>query len=40
MISVIIAKPRDGELEIDTWLMSCRVLGGKVETAVLEKLCA
>lgn len=40
MISVIIARLREGALEIDTWLMSCRVLGRKVETAVLQKLCS
>ncbi|PXW27251.1 HAD-IIIC family phosphatase [Paraburkholderia caballeronis] len=40
MICVLIARPRDGALAIDTWLMSCRVLGRKVETAVLQKLCA
>jgi FkbH-like protein len=40
MISVIIARLREGALEIDTWLMSCRVLGRKVENAVLQKLCS
>jgi FkbH-like protein len=38
MISVIIARPKAGEpdaIEIDTWLMSCRVLGRQVETAAL-----
>jgi FkbH-like protein len=39
MISVIVARLREDELEIDTWLMSCRVLGRKVEYAVLQKLC-
>ena len=41
MISVILCKPLDHEtLEIDTWLMSCRVLGRRVEEAVLyEILC-
>ena len=40
MISVVIARPTDqeGELAIDTWLMSCRVLGRQVEHAVLNIL--
>ena len=39
MISVVIAR-RSGlhELEIDTWLMSCRVLGRRVENVVLQEL--
>ena len=40
MICVIIARRCGSDLEIDTWLMSCRVLGRKVETAVLQKICA
>ncbi len=40
MISVIVAKPEDGgdgkALVIDTWLMSCRVLGRQVECAALD----
>jgi FkbH-like protein len=36
MISVIIGKiADDGTLELDTWLMSCRVLGRQVEEATL-----
>lgn len=39
MISVIICRDRgDATWEIDTWLMSCRVLGRGVETAVLTEL--
>jgi FkbH-like protein len=40
MIAVVIAKlaPRSGELMIDTWLMSCRVLGRQVEHATLNLL--
>jgi FkbH-like protein len=40
MISVIIARPESlsGALEIDTWLMSCRVLGRQVEEASLNLL--
>jgi FkbH-like protein len=41
MISVVICRPSGlGDWEIDTWLMSCRVLGRKVEHMVLgEVLC-
>ena len=42
MISVLIALPssagNEGELRIDTWLMSCRVLGRQVEQEVLNLL--
>jgi predicted enzyme involved in methoxymalonyl-ACP biosynthesis len=39
MISVVICRPGDvGVWDIDTWLMSCRVLGRKVEHAVLREL--
>ena len=39
MISVIICKPTaDGNWEIDTWLMSCRVLGRGVEKMVLRHM--
>ena len=39
MISVVICRPGDpGVWEIDTWLMSCRVLGRKVENMVLREL--
>jgi FkbH-like protein len=39
MISVIICRPGDhGPWDIDTWLMSCRVLGRKVETMVLREI--
>jgi FkbH-like protein len=40
LISVILSRPdrrwEDGALLIDTWLMSCRVLGRQVEAAALE----
>jgi len=40
MISVIICR-RDADVwQIDTWLMSCRVLGRRVEQAVLQELVA
>ena len=39
MISVIICRPgAPGVWEIDTWLMSCRVLGRKVEHMALRKI--
>jgi FkbH-like protein len=42
MISVVIARPEEGQdvrrLVIDTWLMSCRVLGRKVEQEFLNCL--
>lgn len=38
MISVIICRAQGNAWEIDTWLMSCRVLGRKVEQAVLAEL--
>jgi FkbH-like protein len=39
MISVVICRPGgDGVWEIDTWLMSCRVLGRRVEHMVLGKI--
>jgi FkbH-like protein len=39
MISVVICRPAgDESWEIDTWLMSCRVLGRKVEHMVLRKI--
>jgi FkbH-like protein len=39
MISVVICRPgEEGVWEIDTWLMSCRVLGRKVEQMVLRQM--
>jgi FkbH-like protein len=38
MISVIICRREADAWDIDTWLMSCRVLGRKVEQAVLGEL--
>jgi FkbH-like protein len=39
MISVVICRPGEaGVWEIDTWLMSCRVLGRKVEHMVLREI--
>ncbi|HZL52453.1 MAG TPA: HAD-IIIC family phosphatase [Terracidiphilus sp.] len=39
MISVVICRPYEaGVWEIDTWLMSCRVLGRKVEFMVLREV--
>ncbi len=38
IISVIICEQKANDWLIDTWLMSCRVLGRKVEHAVLQEL--
>jgi FkbH-like protein len=38
MISVVICRQDSGVWQIDTWLMSCRVLGRRVEQAVLQEL--
>jgi FkbH-like protein len=38
MISVIICRREENVWQIDTWLMSCRVLGRCVEQAVLQEL--
>jgi FkbH-like protein len=38
MICVVICKPVGDDWEIDTWLMSCRVLGRRVEQAVLAEI--
>ena len=38
MISVLICRREHDDWQIDTWLMSCRVLGRKVENAVLAEL--
>ena len=39
MISVVVCRPgSEGVWEIDTWLMSCRVLGRKVEHMVLREV--
>jgi FkbH-like protein len=41
MIGIVICKPAErGVWAIDTWLMSCRVLGRKVEEAMLAKVMA
>jgi FkbH-like protein len=40
MISVIICRPMNGNWQIDTWLMSCRVLKRNVELAVLNEIMA
>jgi FkbH-like protein len=40
MISVVICKESEGDWLIDTWLMSCRVLGRGVERAVLNEVVA
>lgn len=39
LVSVLIAQRIDGVLDIDTWLMSCRVIGRTVEAQMLAELC-
>lgn len=40
IISVLVADKRGADWEIDTWLMSCRVLGRRVKQAALQHLAA
>jgi FkbH-like protein len=40
MISVVICRRDRSDWIVDTWLMSCRVLGRRVETAILQELVA
>ena len=40
LISVIFADAKDAEWEIETWLMSCRVLGRRVQEAALAHLAS
>jgi len=40
IISVIICRKKGGDWLLDTWLMSCRVLGRQVEVAVLQEVVA
>lgn len=40
VISIIVLEKGDDAWEIDTWLMSCRVLGRRVEEAVLQEIMA
>jgi len=39
LIAVLIARQDDDSLDIETWLMSCRVIGRTVEEKMLERLC-
>jgi FkbH-like protein len=39
IVGVIMAKANEGRLDIDTLLLSCRVIGRTVETAMLAHLC-
>ena len=38
LISVVVGRIARGELEIDTWLMSCRVLKRQVESGILNEI--
>jgi FkbH-like protein len=40
LVGVLIALRRGTTLDIDTWLMSCRVIGRTVEDAMLRHLCS
>src|SRR5262249_652113 len=40
LVGLMIAVQRERLLEIDTWLMSCRVIGRTVEKTMLDYLCA
>jgi len=40
LVGVAIARPMEGEWAIDTFLLSCRVIGRGVETALLARLAA
>jgi FkbH-like protein len=39
LVGVVIAFQKGQTLEIDTWLMSCRVIGRSLEATVLQELC-
>ncbi|MDX6483708.1 MAG: hypothetical protein QOE95_1479, partial [Gaiellaceae bacterium] len=39
LVAVVAAFERDGLLDVDTWLMSCRVIGRTLEETVLQELC-
>jgi len=39
LVAVIIGKRQGAVLDIDTWLMSCRVIGRTVERTLMEQLC-
>lgn len=39
IVGVMMAQAREGRFEIDTFLLSCRVIGRTVETAMLAHLC-
>lgn len=38
LVGVVLARRRGGDLDVDTWLMSCRVIGRTLEQAVLRVL--
>lgn len=40
LVSLIIAVKKNDVMDIDTWLMSCRVIGRTVEAELLSKICA
>lgn len=40
LVAVLVARHEGDVLDIDTWLMSCRVIGRTVENEMLSRLCA
>jgi FkbH-like protein len=40
LVSLLIARRRGDDLDIDTWLMSCRVIGRTIEATMLQELCS
>ncbi len=40
IVGIVIARKTGPDLTLDTWLMSCRVLGRRVEQATLQVLCS
>jgi len=39
LVALVIGFERGGILDVDTWLMSCRVIGRTLEESVLQELC-
>jgi FkbH-like protein len=39
LVALVVAFERDDVLDVDTWLMSCRVIGRTLEETVLQELC-
>jgi FkbH-like protein len=39
LVALMIGEQNNGTIELDTWLMSCRVIGRTVENAMLRRMC-